>query len=34
MSTLLTVRQASLAVVRICIEGGFLDQTAATRKQG
>ncbi|WP_164940754.1 hypothetical protein [Bradyrhizobium zhanjiangense] len=34
MSTLLTVSQASLAVPRICIEGGFLDQTAASRKQG
>ncbi|SDH44691.1 hypothetical protein SAMN05216338_1009110 [Bradyrhizobium sp. Rc2d] len=34
MSTLLTVSQASLAVPRICIEGGFLDETAATRKQG
>ncbi|WP_165405748.1 hypothetical protein [Bradyrhizobium genosp. SA-3] len=34
MSTLLTVSQASLAVPRICIEGGFRDETAATRKQG
>ncbi|MDA9440458.1 hypothetical protein XH98_15335 [Bradyrhizobium sp. CCBAU 51745] len=34
MSTLLTVSQASLAVPRICIEGGFRDQMAATRKQG
>ncbi|WP_164939541.1 hypothetical protein [Bradyrhizobium zhanjiangense] len=34
MSTLLTVSQAILAVPRICIEGGFLDETAATRKQG
>ncbi|MDA9390831.1 hypothetical protein WN73_09025 [Bradyrhizobium sp. CCBAU 45394] len=29
-----TVSQAILAVPRICIEGGFLDETAATRKQG
>ncbi|MDA9476851.1 hypothetical protein XI03_20610 [Bradyrhizobium sp. CCBAU 65884] len=34
MSTLLTVNQAILAVRRICIEGGFLDETAANRKQG
>ncbi|WP_407114432.1 hypothetical protein [Bradyrhizobium sp. LMG 9283] len=34
MSTLLTVSQAILAVPRVCIEGGFLDETAATRKQG
>ncbi|MCA1510306.1 hypothetical protein [Bradyrhizobium sp. NBAIM01] len=34
MSTLLTVNQAILAVPRICIEGGFLDETAANRKQG
>ncbi|MGY3473682.1 hypothetical protein [Bradyrhizobium ottawaense] len=34
MSTLLTVSQAILAVPRICIEGGFRDETAATSKQG
>ncbi|WP_157644487.1 hypothetical protein [Bradyrhizobium sp. WSM2793] len=34
MSTLLTVSQAILAVPRICIEGGFRDETAATSKHG
>ncbi|MBB4396565.1 hypothetical protein [Bradyrhizobium sp. ERR14] len=34
MSALLTVGQAGLAVSRICIEGGILDETAATGKQG
>ncbi|WP_177248703.1 hypothetical protein [Bradyrhizobium sp. Ghvi] len=34
MSTLLSVSQARLAVPRICNDGGFLDGTAATRKQG
>ncbi|MBB4423753.1 hypothetical protein GGD66_002297 [Bradyrhizobium sp. CIR48] len=32
MSALLTVGQAGLAVSRICIEGGFLGETAATGK--
>ncbi|UQR61315.1 hypothetical protein LRP30_30825 [Bradyrhizobium sp. C-145] len=34
MSTLLTMSQAILAVPRICIEGAFLDETVATRRQG